>query len=89
MGLKYLRAAEDLHSPDGIPAYDFAVEEADVSEDALSEAKFPSVSTLLRMVRRARKSVSEIVQLPLKQEPGSGFKSEICIVIAGTPICQP
>lgn len=75
LGIEYLRAAEDLHSP--MEFYTISREGSGYHEDALSEAKFPSASAIRGIVRKSYENLSADSPASLKQEPGSDSKSEI------------
>lgn len=51
LGIEYLRAAEDLHSP--MEFYTISREGSGYHEDALSEAKFPSASAIRGIIRNS------------------------------------
>lgn len=75
LGIEYLRAAEDLHSP--MEFYTISRKGSGYHEDALSEAKFPSASAIRGIVRKSYENLSADSPASLKQEPGSDSKSEI------------
>ena len=75
LGIEYLRAAEDLHSP--MEFYTISREGSGYHEDALSESKFPSASAIRGIVRKSYENLSADSPASLKQEPGSDSKSEI------------
>ena len=75
LGIEYLRAAEDLHSP--MEFYTISREGSGYHEDALSEAKFPSASAIRGIVRKSYENLSADSPASLKQEPGSDSKSKI------------
>ena len=75
LGIEYLRAAEDLHSP--MEFYTISRKGSGYHEDALSEAKFPSASASRGIVRKSYENLSADSPASLKQEPGSDSKSEI------------
>lgn len=75
LGIEYLRAAEDLHSP--MEFYTISRKGSGYHEDALSEAKFPSASAIRGIVRKSYENLSADSPASLKQEPGSDSKSEL------------
>ena len=77
LGIEYLRAAEDLHSP--MEFYTISREGSGYHEDALSEAKFPSASAIRGIVRKSYENLSADSPASLKQEPGAESKSEILV----------
>ena len=75
LGIEYLRAAEDLHSP--MEFYTISRKGSGYHEDTLADANFPSASAIRGIVRKSYENLSADSPASLKQEPGSDSKSEI------------
>ncbi len=61
LGIEYLRAAEDLHSP--MEFYTISREGSGYHEDALSEAKFPSASAIRGIVRNSLSKDKDLLDI--------------------------
>ncbi|MFQ8840668.1 MAG: nucleotidyltransferase family protein [Clostridium fessum] len=79
LGIEYLRAAEDLHSP--MEFYTISREGSGYHEDALSEAKFPSASAIRGIVRKSYENLSADSPASLKQEPDSDSKVRFYLIL--------
>ena len=75
LGIEYLRAAEDLHSP--MEFYTISRKGSGYHEDTLADANFPSASAIRGIVRKSYENLSADSPASLKQEPGSDSKSKI------------
>lgn len=61
LGIEYLRAAEDLHSP--MEFYTISREGSGYHEDALSEAKFPSASAIRGIIRNSLSKDKDLLDI--------------------------
>ena len=67
LGIEYLRAAEDLHSP--MEFYTISREGSGYHEDALSEAKFPSASAIRGIVRNSLSKDKDLLDIRASHLP--------------------
>ena len=61
LGIEYLRAAEDLHSP--MEFYTISREGSGYHEDTLSEAKFPSASAIRGIIRNSLSKDKDLLDI--------------------------
>ena len=61
LGIEYLRAAEDLHSP--MEFYTISRKGSGYHEDALSEAKFPSASAIRGIIRNSLSKDKDLLDI--------------------------
>lgn len=75
LGIEYLRAAEDLHSP--MEFYTISREGSGYHEDALIETKFPSASAIRGMIQKNYGNRADDIPASLKQDPGFDSKNGV------------
>ncbi len=73
LGIEYLRAAENLHSP--MELYTISREGSGYHEDSLEKTKFPSASAIRGMIQKSYGNLADDIPASLKQNPGSDSKN--------------
>ena len=73
LGIEYLRAAEDLHSP--MEFYTISRKGSGYHEDTLADANFPSASAIRGIIRKSYENLSADIPASLKQASGSDSRT--------------